>query len=465
MEQLRDSLDQAAAASNSTGSIQVKKIVDLLPGYQTAFQEAVDAIAATDKIRQETFASVADEMERELNALASSQNEAVSAIARDVRSAIEANLERLGLVTIFAILLGLMIQSVISISITNPIKLMTAAMGRLASGDLTAEIPAKDNRDELGAMAQSIQIFKDNALRVVALEAAQTEAATRAEADKRAAMDRLADDFELSVNGVVMAVTGSAEQLQASAAQMSATAEEAKRQVRTVTNASEQASTNVQTAASAAEELSSSISEIGRQVEHSTNIAGKAVNEVSRTGETVQALAEAAQRIGNVVNLISEIASQTNLLALNATIEAARAGEAGKGFAVVAAEVKNLAAQTARATSDISGQVTEIQTATVASVEAMQAIGATIDEMREIAASIAAAVEQQGAATQEIARNVQEAAAGADEVAGGVRGMSQAADETGAASSDVQTLAETLGNQSTMLRTEVKSFLELVRAA
>ncbi|MFY7961802.1 MAG: methyl-accepting chemotaxis protein, partial [Elsteraceae bacterium] len=465
MEALRESLDQAEAASDAHGRSEVKKVQDLLPRYEAAFNEAAEAIAATDKIRRDLLAGLAEAVEMELNGLAISQNEVVEAITREVRGVIEANLERLGVITVAAILIGLIIQSAISVGITGPIRLMTGAMGKLAAGDLTAEIPAKANRDELGAMAQSIQIFKDNGLRVVALEAEQKEIAARADAEKRAAMERLANDFELSVNGVVLAVTESAEQLQASATQMSSTAQETKRQVRAVANASEQASTNVQTAASAAEELSSSISEIGRQVEHSTNIAGKAVQDVARTGETVQALADAAQRIGNVVNLISEIASQTNLLALNATIEAARAGEAGKGFAVVAAEVKNLAAQTARATSEISGQVAAIQSATGASVEAMQGIGATIDEMREIAASIAAAVEQQGAATQEIARNVQEAAAGADEVSGGVHGVTQAAEETGAASQEVQNLAQTLGDQSAMLRQEVESFLELVRAA
>ena len=465
MEALRESLDQAEAASDAHGRSEVKKVQDLLPRYEAAFNEAAEAIAATDKIRRDLLAGLAEAVEMELNGLAISQNEVVEAITREVRGVIEANLERLGVITVAAILIGLIIQSAISVGITGPIRLMTGAMGKLAAGDLTAEIPAKANRDELGAMAQSIQIFKDNGLRVVALEAEQKEIAARADAEKRAAMERLANDFELSVNGVVLAVTESAEQLQASATQMSSTAQETKRQVRAVANASEQASTNVQTAASAAEELSSSISEIGRQVEHSTNIAGKAVQDVARTGETVQALADAAQRIGNVVNLISEIASQTNLLALNATIEAARAGEAGKGFAVVAAEVKNLAAQTARATNEISGQVAAIQSATGASVEAMQGIGATIDEMREIAASIAAAVEQQGAATQEIARNVQEAAAGADEVSGGVHGVTQAAEETGAASQEVQNLAQTLGDQSAMLRQEVESFLELVRAA
>lgn len=465
LEQLGETLDQAAAAANSHGRGEVKKVADLLPRYEAAFSEAADVIAATDKIRSVAMISLAEAVATELEGLAATQNQSVAVIAKEVGDLIESDIGRLGMLAVGAVLFGLVVQSVISIGISRPVRDMTAAMGGLASGDLSVEIPAKDNRDELGAMAQSIQVFKDNALKVEALEAEQKALGERAAEEKRVAMERLADDFGRSVNGVVVAVSSSAQQLRASADQMSSTAAETKRQVLTVASASDRASSNVQTAASAAEELSSSISEIGRQVEHSNQIAGKAVGDVARTGETVHALAEAAQRIGNVVQLISQIASQTNLLALNATIEAARAGEAGKGFAVVAAEVKNLASQTARATNEISEQVAEIQNATGASVDAMKGIGATIDEMREIAASIAAAVEEQGAATQEIARNVQEAAVSAGEVSGGVYGVTQAADETGAASLEVQGLARVLGDQSESLRQEVDSFLTLVRAA
>jgi len=267
------------------------------------------------------------------------------------------------------------------------------------------------------------------------------------------------------VKGVVDVVASASTELDATARGMTGTAEEANNRSATVASASEEASTNVQTVAGAAEELASSVQEIGRQVAQSSQIAGRAVDEATRTNQTVQSLAEAAGRIGDVVSLITDIASQTNLLALNATIEAARAGEAGKGFAVVASEVKALATQTAKATEDIGTQISSIQDVTSSAVEAIASIQSTIDEISSISTAIASAVEEQGSATQEIARNVQEAAAGTQEVSANISGVSSAVSETGSSAQEVLSAAGELSEHASQLRSEIQGFLEHMDAA
>lgn len=273
----------------------------------------------------------------------------------------------------------------------------------------------------------------------------------------------LADNFETNVKGVVDAVAAAATEMTASAQSLTVTAEETSRQSTAVAAASEQSNANVQTVASAAEQLSASVAEISRQVSKSVSIASSAVEAARRTDETVQGLANAARKIGDVAKLISDIAGQTNLLALNATIEAARAGEAGKGFAVVASEVKNLANQTARATDEISAQISAIQSATDQSVEAIRTIAGTIDEMSHISTSISTAVTEQGSATREIARSVQEAASGSAQVSTNIAGLSQAAAETGTSASQVLSASGELSQQAERLRAEVDQFLAMVR--
>jgi methyl-accepting chemotaxis protein len=349
--------------------------------------------------------------------------------------------------------------------IVGPLNLMTGTMSKLAGGDKTVEIPARDSKDEIGEMAGAVQVFKDSMIETDRLRAEQEGLKQQAEIDKKTMLNKLADDFDKSVRGSLDTLASAATEMRATSQSMSATAEETSAQATTVAAAAEQASANVQTVATATEELSSSVAEIGRQVSESTKIAGKAVDEASRTNVTVKGLSEAAQKIGDVVKLISDIASQTNLLALNATIEAARAGEAGKGFAVVASEVKSLANQTAKATEEISAQVAAMQSATSEAVQAIQSIGGTIGTINEIATTIASAVEEQGAATQEIARNVQEAAQGTGQVSSNIVGVNQAAAETGAASSQVLASAEELGKQAETLRADVGTFLANIRAA
>ena len=347
--------------------------------------------------------------------------------------------------------------------IANPIVGMTGTMGILADGNLEVEIPSRDRTDEIGEMAEAVQIFKDHAIEVKRLESEQKANEERAAREKHEMMVKMANDFENSVGGVVQSVSSAATEMQSSATALSATAEETERQSTTVAAASEQAATNVQTVASAAEELSSSISEISRQVAQSTQISATAVAEVEGANAQVQGLANAANKIGEVVALITDIADQTNLLALNATIEAARAGEAGKGFAVVASEVKNLANQTAKATEEISNQIGGIQGATEDAVQAIGSIGGIINQMNEIASTIASAVEQQGAATQEIARNVEQASQGTAEVSSNITGVQQAAGETGQSADQMLSAAKELSQQSELLRGEVDQFLANVR--
>ncbi|SHL25052.1 methyl-accepting chemotaxis sensory transducer with Cache sensor [Bradyrhizobium lablabi] len=350
-------------------------------------------------------------------------------------------------------------------SISRPLGQLGNRMRALADGQLEGDIPGVGRGDEVGAMASTVQIFKDNAVRIKGLEKAEAETQGRAAAERRAAMESLANDFERSVNGIVRSVSTAAAGMQTTAQSMTATASDASARAATVGAASQSASNNVGTVAAAAEELSSSVAEISRQVTRSSEIASKAVGDAERTNATVQVLSTGAEKIGEVVKLIHSIAAQTNLLALNATIEAARAGESGRGFAVVASEVKALANQTAKATEEISAQVAAMQTSTSDAVQAISGITETIAQMSEITVSISTAIEQQGDATREIARNIQQVAAGSSEISAHIGGVTQAASATGTAATDVLTNARELDNQSGMLRSAVDGFLAKVRAA
>jgi methyl-accepting chemotaxis protein len=362
------------------------------------------------------------------------------------------------------ICLGVGIALLMISGVSKPITAMTEAMKRLAGHDLKTEIVGIGRKDEVGAMAGAVQVFKDKMIEADRLTATQ-EAERKVKEQRAKTLDNLTKSFDAKVRELVGALSSSATEMEATARSMTATAEETNQQSITVASATEQASTNVNTVASASEELSSSIQEISRQVARSAKIAGQAVDAAKQTDTTVQELAGEAQKIGEVVTLIQSIASQTNLLALNATIEAARAGEAGKGFAVVASEVKALANQTAKATDDIAGQVGQIQQSTKQAVEAIRGIAQTIDEINQIANAIASAVEQQGSATKEIARNVQEAAHGTQEVAGSIGRVKDASAATGAAASQVLGAAGDLSQQAQSLTREVDSFLTGVRAA
>ncbi len=454
-----------AAATLPADQAALRRANEGAAAYVAAFRDASVAIAEVDRLVNTVNAAIAQRLSEGLDALVKVQSEATATISTTMTSTINSTTQSLLVTAGIALALGLLLAWLIGRGVAGPVKAMTGAMTELAAGKLETDIPARDNRDEIGAMAKAVQVFKDNAIAVRRMEEEAKAAAIQADAEKKAAMRKLADDFQSAVGGVVNGVASAATEMQGSAQALTTTAEQTSRQASAVSAATEEASTNVQTVAAASEELAASVTEISRQVTTSSGIANKAVEQARATDAKVQGLSAAASQIGDVVRLIADIAGRTNLLALNATIEAARAGEAGKGFAVVASEVKNLATQTAKATEEIGAKVTEMQSATADSVEAIRSIGETIAEMSAIAAGIASAVEEQGAATQEIARNVQEAAKGTQEVSSNIGGVTQASGETGAAAGQMLGAAKELSVQAETLRREVDGFLATVRAA
>jgi methyl-accepting chemotaxis protein len=349
--------------------------------------------------------------------------------------------------------------------VTHPLLALSAVVSRLADNDLTVEVPAVTRNDELGSMASALGIFKSNLVENVRLLDEHRQVEQRQMQQRKADMQKLADDFEGAIGQIVQAVSSAAGELENSAGTLTSTTARSQELTAIVAAASEEASTNVQSVASSTEQMASSVNEISRQVQDSARIASEAVDQARKTTDRVSELSKAASRIGDVVELINTIAGQTNLLALNATIEAARAGEAGRGFAVVASEVKALAEQTAKATGEIGQQITGIQSATQESVNAIREISGIIEKLSEISSTIAAAVKEQGAATQEISLNVQQAAQGTLQVSSNVIDVQRGASETGSASSQVLAAAQSLSGDSNRLKLEVGKFLSSVRAA
>jgi methyl-accepting chemotaxis protein len=383
----------------------------------------------------------------------------------DIDADVNALLWRLGSVGAGLIVVMGLLSWLIARDVLGALDRQKNRMQRIATGSLDQAVEETERGDEIGRMAETLEVLRQTAMTARTLESEQVASKQQAEKEKREALIALADRFDTSVGRLVGLMASGSTELESTAKSMTGTAERTNQRAAVVGSAANEASTRVQTVAAAAEELSSSISEISRQVAQSATITGRAVETARRTDTTVRALADGAKQIEHVAELISSIAGQTNLLALNATIEAARAGEAGRGFAVVAAEVKSLASQTAEATKEIGTRIAQIQSATKEAVEAIQGITATIEEVSAIATTIGSAIEEQGAATAEIARNVTQTAQATQDVTTNIGGVSAAANETGGAAGLVLTAASNLSKQAEQLSGEVNTFLAGVRAA
>jgi methyl-accepting chemotaxis protein len=383
----------------------------------------------------------------------------------DVDNDVSALWWRLGAVGLGLMAVMGLVSWLIAHDILSALERLKARMQHIAAGSLDQAVEETDRGDEIGRMAETLEVLRQTSLTARSLEAEQVAGKERSEQEKREALIALANRFDASVGQLVGQMASGSSQLESTAKSMTGTAEHTNQSAAIVSSAATDASGRVQTVAAAAEELSSSISEISRQVAQSAAVAGRAVESARRTDAIVRALSDGAKEIESVAELISSIAAQTNLLALNATIEAARAGEAGRGFAVVASEVKSLASQTADATKEIGTRIAQIQGATSEAVEAIHGITATIEEVSAISTTIGAAIEEQGAATAEIARNVTQTAEATREVTKNIGTVSAAANQTGSAAGMVLTAASNLSHQAEQLSGEVNTFLASVRAA
>ncbi|MGQ0684448.1 methyl-accepting chemotaxis protein [Bradyrhizobium sp.] len=454
-------------AGGKTMGEAVAKLQALGEGKERIFrirQKELDAADYGETILEET---------RKLNVgLGISVEQLVDGVRKETDTATAKAREEISLATIVMLALGVatLVGSVLFVwlyvgrSILRRIRSLQNSMKVLSSGDLEAEIYRSSQHDEIAEMSDSLQVFRESMISARTLSAEQDKDRI-AKAERASRMESRIAEFEAAVRDALGSLQSAANSMQSTAQGMSASADQSSALVSAVASAAEETSVNVQTVSAGTEQLSSSIAEIGRQVVTSAEIARKAVEEAGATDATMQGLADNAARISVVVDLIQTIASQTNLLALNATIEAARAGEAGRGFAVVASEVKNLASQTAKATDEIRQQIGGMQNVTTTAVTAIRNISATIGEINDVTTAIAAAVEQQGAATREIARNIQHAAGGTSEVSSNIVGVSNASNEAGTAAGEVLSASDALRREADVLQSEIDAFLSNIRAA
>ena len=441
----------------------VEKMETLMDTYKTAFHAYADTVLAT-AVEQKIFSEVFDKLEPEILAI---YEKAVSLRDENV-----ANANSIRSITEYAMIAGIIILTlfsaalsyVIGLSISKPLNGLSDSMSNLATGDLTQPIPYRDAGHEIGNMATAVQVFKDNETARIEMQA-QNDREQQARAARQKKIEELIGAFRGESQETLQAVDQSMETLSTTAGNLGKIASDSLERASTTSTASEETSSNVQVVASAAEELSASIREISGKIAETNRVVERATTTANQSNEKVVGLNEASKQIGDVVSLISEIAEQTNLLALNATIEAARAGEAGKGFAVVASEVKSLAEQTAKATEEISSQISAIQGSTQETADSIAQVTSSIGEVSEYSAMIAAAVEQQGAATTEISRNVQEAAKGTVSVAENMSEMNSAAERTNAAADDTRNSSSQAAKLAQSLRSTIDTVLKDVAAA
>ncbi len=464
---LRNNFNELRGEADDRDLLVVISSLDkIVKRFLAANEEAVKIEELKTDIVTNRTSNVVKEAGELMEVAVSGAQTSMKASKEEVAAAI-ARANRISMAVAIVVVISLIASVIFSfLGVARPMTRLNGALGQMAGGNLDIAIPGADRGDEIGDLAKTVTVIRQNAEQKARDEAeskiTQDQVAARL---RKAEMIKLADDFEGAVGEIVETVSSSSTQLEASAGTLTATAERAQELTIMVAAASEEASTNVQSVASATEEMASSVNEISRQVQESARMATEAVGQARTTNDRVSELSRAASRIGDVVELINTIAGQTNLLALNATIEAARAGDAGRGFAVVASEVKALAEQTAKATGEIGQQITGIQAATQELVNAIKEISSTIEKLSEISSTIAAAVEEQGAATQEISRNVQQAAHGTQQVSSNITDVQRGASETGTASSQVLSAAQSLSGDSSRLKLEVGKFLNSVRAA
>ncbi|WP_320144493.1 HAMP domain-containing methyl-accepting chemotaxis protein [uncultured Cohaesibacter sp.] len=443
-----------------TALIRLSSRVDDYKSMMASLQNTIDE---RNIVREQTLDNRATEIltaSREIVSTVSSDSNAVEGA---VKSSFKSTNKMLILATIVSVLVGIGCALLISRGITKPLLAITAAMKQLASGKLDLEVPGSERGDEIGEMSTALEVFKQNALRTKELELTQEENHRRAEIEKRAMMSKMADDFNEHIGAIIDTVSNASEELSSNAQAMADVSEQTEKQISEVSAASAQTSSNVQTVATATEEMTSTIGEISLQVQQASGSARDAVTKVDSTNQMMEMLAHNSHKIGEVVEMISKIAEQTNLLALNATIESARAGEAGKGFAVVAGEVKALAGQTAKATEEIALQINEIQTATEKASLSMRDVSQVIQKLDEFSASIASAMDQQNSATSEISSSIHQAAQGTEIVDTSITSVSKASQEASQASGHVMVAARELSKQSDFLKSEVQSFIAHVR--